>query len=220
VIYILEDDENIRQMETYALKNTGFEVRGFDNAHSFFEGCEERTPKLAILDIMLPGTDGLSVLAGMRSDAKLRFVPVIMVTAKTTELDVVRGLDLGADDYITKPFGIMEFISRVKAILRRTQVPPQTRFSSEGIVLDDEKRQVTARGELCDLTFKEYELLKFLLANQGIVLSRDRIMDRVWGVDYEGMSRTVDMHVKTLRKKLGACGGVIKTVRNIGYKFE
>ena len=220
MIYIVEDDINIRQMESYALKNSGFDVAEFSDAVSLYHACEARLPDLIILEIMLPGEDGLTILRTLRGDSRTKKLPVIMVTAKTTELDAVRGLDSGADDYITKPFGIIEFISRVKAVLRRTGDRVDTLFSLGGIVMDDEKHQVTADGDHCELTFKEYELLKFLLSNQGIVLSRDKIMDRVWGTDYKGESRTVDMHIKTLRQKLGSQGSLIKTVRNVGYKIE
>ncbi len=220
MIYIVEDDVNIRQMESYALKNSGYEVEEFSDVNGFFERCEQRTPKLVILDVMLPFEDGLSILRRIRANAKLRALPVIMVTAKTSELDAVKGLDCGADDYITKPFGIMELISRVKAVLRRTSAQTQTVYSLGGISLEDEKRIVTVNGTPCDLTYKEYELLKLLLSNEDIVLTRDRIMDNVWGADYEGETRTVDVHVKTLRQKLGACGNLIKTVRNVGYKIE
>ena len=168
-------------------------------AHHFLS-VWKNIPSLILLDIMLPGEDGLDILTRIRADKATADVPVIMVTAKTSELDKVKGLDLGADDYITKPFGVMELISRVKALLRRTSV--------------------TVAGQLCELTFKEFELLKYLMLNQGIVLSRDKIMDQVWGFEYEGESRTVDMHIKTLRQKLGAAGSCIKTVRNVGYMIE
>ena len=220
MIYIVEDDINIRQMESYALKNSGYDVREFSDAASFFAQCEIRLPSLVILDIMLPGTDGLSVLQKLRRDSRTKEIPVIMVTAKTSELDVVKGLDMGADDYVAKPFGIMEFISRVKAILRRTSSETETNIECGMLTLDDEKRTVYACGEICELTYKEYELLKYLMLNRGIVISRDKIMNRVWGTDYKGESRTVDMHIKTLRQKLRECGEYIKTVRNVGYKFE
>ena len=220
MIYIVEDDVNIRQMESYALKNSGFETEEFGDVRGFFERCEQRTPKLVILDVMLPQEDGLSILKRIRANPRLRTLPVIMVTAKTSELDAVKGLDCGADDYITKPFGIMELISRVKAVLRRTSAQTQTVYTLGGRTLEDAKRVVTVHGETCDLTYKEYELLKLFLANEDIVLTRDRIMDSVWGEDYEGETRTVDVHVKTLRQKLGDCGNLIKTVRNVGYKIE
>ena len=223
MIYIVEDDVNIRQMESYALKNTGYKVREFACSDAFFKECEKELPELVILDIMLPGENGLGILQRLKSAPQTKEIPVVMVTAKGTELDVVRGLDFGADDYIAKPFGIMEFISRVKARLRSTGNKPEEigeMFSFKGIHLDDEKHIVYTDDEVCELTFKEYELLKLLLKNQGAVLARDKIMDRVWGFDYEGESRTIDMHIKTLRQKLGKYGEVIKTVRNVGYKAE
>lgn len=222
MIYIVEDDVNIRQMESYALKNSGYEVTGFGDGTGFFAACAETVPELVILDIMLPGEDGLTILQRLRADVVLKAVPVIIITAKDTELDAVRGLDAGADDYVTKPFGIMEFISRVKALLRRVAVKEEkeTVYMFGGILLDDEKHLVSVDGEPCELTFKEYELLKYLMINRGLVLSREKIMDRVWGMDFEGGSRTVDMHIKTLRQKLGESGSVIRTVRNVGYKIE
>lgn len=220
MIYIVEDDANIRQMESYALKNSGFAVVELANAAAFWAECAKQLPELLILDIMLPGEDGLSILQKLRADNRTRDIPVIMVTAKSGELDAVRGLDEGADDYIAKPFGIIEFVSRVKAALRRVKKPETARLVAGDILLDDERRLVFAGGSLCSLTFKEYELLKLLLQNSGIVLTRERIMDKVWGVDFEGESRTVDMHIKTLRQKLGQSGALIKTVRNVGYKID
>ena len=220
MIYIVEDDVNIRQMESYALQNSGYAVREFGDARGFFEACQQRLPELVILDIMLPGDDGLAILRTLRGNPQTRQIPVIMATAKATELDAVKALDSGADDYITKPFGIMELISRVKAVLRRFQTDEVKTLRFGGIVLDDERHTVTADDVPCELTFKEYELLKYLLLNESIVLSRNKIMDRVWGINYEGESRTVDMHIKTLRQKLGTWGGCIKTVRNVGYKIE
>lgn len=220
MIYIVEDDENIRQMETYALKNSGYEVDGFGDGEAFFAACEKRLPSLAILDIMLPGDDGLEILRKFRGMHRCKSIPVIMVTAKSSELDAVKGLDSGADDYITKPFGIMELISRVKAVLRRMEASgAENSYQVGGIYLNTESHSVTVDHRECELTYKEFELLKYLMANQGIVLTRDRIMDRVWGMDYEGESRTVDVHIKTLRQKLGEAGSAIKTVRNVGYKI-
>lgn len=220
MIYIVEDDRNIRELERYALQNSGFEADAFENASGFFAACDKITPELVLLDIMLPNEDGLSILKRLRDSSKWKNIPVIMVTAKDTEIDKVKGLDLGADDYITKPFGIMELISRVKALLRRVQIiENKSTLQYNNIVLNDEKRTVTADGKNIELTYKEYELLKLLLMNKGIVLSRNKIMEHVWGFDYEGESRTVDMHVKTLRQKLGECGKNVKTVRNVGYKI-
>lgn len=220
-IYIVEDDINIREIERYALKNSGYEVEEFEGSASFFKRLEKNIPSLILLDIMLPGEDGLDILTRIRADKATADVPVIMVTAKTSELDKVKGLDLGADDYITKPFGVMELISRVKALLRRTsRINEDSQLIHEDILMDMDKHAVTVAGQLCELTFKEFELLKYLMLNQGIVLSRDKIMDQVWGFEYEGESRTVDMHIKTLRQKLGAAGSCIKTVRNVGYMIE
>ncbi len=220
MIYIVEDDLNIRQMESYALKNSGYLTEEFDDGVSFFAACEKKLPDLILLDIMLPGDDGLKILQTLKANQRTRFIPVILITAKTTELDTVKGLDLGADDYIAKPFGIMEFISRVKAVLRRTSSSGDGVLALGQIQMDDQKRQVWSESRLCELTYKEYELLKFFLQNPGIVLSREKLINRVWCIDYEGESRTVDMHVKTLRQKLGSQGALIKTVRNVGYKIE
>ena len=219
-IYIVEDDADIRGMMTYALRNSGYEVEGFGDGKSFFEAVGARTPDLVLLDILLPGEDGLSLLSALRARPETKDLPIMMVTAKTTELDKVTGLDMGADDYLTKPFGIMELVSRVKALLRRTAPKEQAQVYRCGDVeLDDSRHAVTVGGEPCILTYKEYELLKFLLINQDIVVSRENIISHVWGFDYGGESRTVDMHVKTLRQKLGESGALIKTVRNVGYKL-
>ena len=212
---------NIREIQRYALRNSGFEVQEFGCGRELYQAIRQRAPSLILLDIMLPGEDGLEILKNLRSDRATAKVPVIMLTAKSTELDKVKGLDLGADDYMTKPFGVMELISRVKALLRRTEGLTESAILTNGeIAVDTEKRKVTVSGSPCELTFKEFELLKMLILNSGIVLSRDKIMDQVWGFDYEGESRTVDMHIKTLRKKLGVGGGAIKTVRNVGYVMD
>jgi len=220
-IAIVEDDKNISEIESFALKNSGYEVEVYGTAADFYEGIKESTFQLIMLDIMLPDEDGLSILQKIRENKQTRKTPVIMVTAKTTEIDKVRGLDMGADDYITKPFGIMELISRVKALLRRTGEIKEEKFLSlGGIFLDHEKHVVYVNDKPCELTYKEYELCKLLLQNAGIVTSRDIIMDKVWGTDFEGESRTLDMHIKTLRQKLGEEGSRIKTVRNVGYILE
>lgn len=221
LIYIVEDDVNIREIETFALKNSGYQTKDFGCAADFYAKLEEKIPNLIILDIMLPDEDGLSIVKKIRSNPESRRVPVIMVTAKTTELDKVKGLDLGADDYITKPFGIMELISRVKALLRRCDGMEDEKFYSVGgLLLDIEKHSVTVDEQPVELTYKEYELLRLLMQNAGIVTSRDAIMERVWGTDFEGESRTLDMHIKTLRQKLGSAGAMIKTIRNVGYMIE
>lgn len=220
-IYIVEDDVNIREIERYALKNSGYQVEEFETGADFFRRLEKAVPSLILLDIMLPGEDGLDILTRIRANKATAGIPIIMVTAKTSELDKVKGLDLGADDYITKPFGVMELISRVKALLRRTQnTQEESRIRHGEILLDNDRHAVYLGETPCELTFKEFELLKYLLVNQGIVLSRDKIMDQVWGFEYGGESRTVDMHIKTLRQKLGAAGSCIKTVRNVGYMIE
>lgn len=219
LIYVVEDDINIQEIETFALGNAGYQVRGFATAKEFLTAMDSVIPDLILLDVMLPDEDGLSVLRKLRADRATKSVPVIMVTAKTTELDKVKGLDLGADDYVTKPFGVMELISRVKAMLRRTAIEgSQEKVLCLGeIVLDREKHTVHVSGERCELTYKEFELLKLLMSNAGTVTTREIILDRVWGIDFEGESRTLDMHIKTLRQKLGTQGGLIKTVRNVGY---
>ena len=220
-IYIVEDDKNIREIEMFALKNSGYAVEEFENAKSFFSRTAEKVPDLVLLDIMLPDMDGLDIVKKLRSRPDTVRVPIILVTAKTTELDKVKGLDIGADDYLTKPFGVMELISRVKALLRRSRALQDDKQLVLGdITLDSERREVHVAGEVCELTFKEFELLKLLMVNAGIVLHRDTIMSDVWGTDYEGESRTLDMHIKTLRQKLGEAGNMIKTVRNVGYKME
>lgn len=221
VIYIVEDDINIREIEHYALKNSGYEVEEFENGTDFFKRLDYQIPDLVLLDIMLPDEDGMSILSKIRSEKRTEKIPVIMVTAKATEMDKVKGLDSGADDYLTKPFGIMELISRVKALLRRTkEVNVETQIKYGDIFVDDEKHSVKVCGKHCELTYKEYELLKYLIKNKGIVISRDKLLSKVWGFEYEGETRTVDAHVKTLRQKLGNAGSCIKTVRNVGYMVE
>lgn len=220
-IYIVEDDVNIREIERYALKNSGYDVEEFENGKEFFKRMEKKLPSLILLDIMLPHEDGLDILTKIRANKFTAAIPVIMVTAKASELDKVKGLDLGADDYMTKPFGVMELISRVKALLRRVgKGQAESKLCHGDILLDSDKHAVTVCGKNCELTYKEFELLKYLMINRGIVLSRDKIMDQVWGFEYEGESRTVDMHIKTLRQKLGISGRCIRTVRNVGYMIE
>lgn len=219
LIYIVEDDKNIAEIESFALKNVGYEVENFSSAREFYRALEKRVPDLFLLDIMLPDEDGLSIIKRLKSDIKTSYPPIILVTAKASEIDKVKGLDQGADDYMTKPFGVMELISRVKALLRRSKVVGEMPLvlSFETIRMEEEKHMVTVDGQVCELTYKEYELLKLLLINAGIVTSRDRILEKIWGTDFEGESRTLDMHIKTLRKKLGEAGSYIKTVRNVGY---
>lgn len=217
-IFIVEDDKNIREIESYALKNSGYDTGEFEDAESFYSALENKIPDLILLDIMLPDEDGLEIVKKVRHNFKTARVPIILVTARTTELDKVKGLDIGADDYLTKPFGIMELISRVKALLRRSRsLMEEPVMMFEGIRLDSDKRVVKSDDETVDLTYKEFELLKLLMANAGNVLSRTLIMEKVWGTDFEGESRTLDMHIKTLRQKLGNEGNHIKTIRNVGY---
>ena len=221
LIYAVEDDKNILEIEMFALKNSGYQVEGFECARDFYKKLEEKQPDLALLDIMLPDEDGLEIVAKLRRRPETKKLPIIMVTAKSTEIDKVKGLDVGADDYLTKPFGVMELISRVKALLRRTtNAQEESQISYGNILVDNDKHAVYVDGNLCELTYKEFELFKYLVINKGIVLSRDKIMNQVWGFDYEGESRTVDMHIKTLRQKLGEAGSHIKTVRNVGYMVE
>lgn len=221
LIYIVEDEENIREIETFALKNSGFEVQAYSCASDFYAGIGEKKPDLALLDVMLPDGDGLAIVKKLRERTDTARLPIIMVTAKTTELDKVKGLDQGADDYLAKPFGIMELISRVKALLRRTEREKERKcFRLGELLLDEERRGVYVNDIEIDLTYKEYELLKYMITNIGIVLSRDVLMEHVWGVEFEGESRTVDMHIKTLRQKLGKAGNHIKTVRSVGYRME
>ena len=220
-IYVVEDDRNIREIEKIALQNSGYEVEEFETATPFLEALQKKMPDLLLLDIMLPDGDGLDIVKKLRCNSETEHLPIILVTAKTTELDKVRGLDNGADDYLTKPFGIMELISRVKAILRRTHKEQVEKVITIGAVcLNEEKHRVTVDGEACELTYKEYELLKLLMTNEGIVTSREDILDKVWGTNFEGESRTLDMHIKTLRQKLKSAGSMIKTVRNVGYIFN
>ena len=220
-IYVVEDDQNIREIESFALKNAGFEVEDFECAAAFNKRMERVLPDLILLDIMLPDRDGLEILKDLRARVETRRLPIIMVTAKTTEIDKVKGLDMGADDYLTKPFGVMELISRVKALMRRSSgLQEDTLLQFQELVMDLEKHRVSVQGEPVELTFKEFELLRIFMQNAGIVLQRETLMNKVWGTDYEGESRTLDMHIKTLRQKIGTYGNHIKTVRNVGYRLE
>lgn len=220
LVYIVEDDNNISEIESFALKNSGYITEVFETGKIFFKHLQNKKPDIVLLDIMLPDMDGLEILKKMKNTPDYKKIPVILVTAKTTEIDKVKGLDLGADDYISKPFGIMELISRVKALLRRTlNLEEEKVLSYESVVMDVEKRAVYVNNDAVELTYKEFELLKLLLQNSGIVLRREVIMDRVWGTEFEGESRTLDMHIKTLRQKLGEGGAIIKTIRNVGYEI-
>ena len=219
-VYCVEDDESIRNLIIYALENNNFDVVGFEDGRSFFESLDI-LPDLILLDIMLPDEDGYEILRKLKYNLKTKDIPVIMLTSKTSEFDKVKGLDMGADDYIAKPFGVMELISRIKAVLRRTRPSEDDdeMYRLVDIELDVKRHKVSLGGDEIQLTFKEFELLNYLMANQGIVLSRDKIMNRVWGFDFEGESRTVDVHIRTLRIKLGDSGKLIKTIRNVGYKI-
>lgn len=217
LIYIVEDDDSIREIESFALINSGHEICGFRNAKEFYEKLKIATPDLCLLDLMLPDESGNEITRKLRANQETKEIPIIMVTAKTTDLDLVKGIEDGADDYIKKPFSVMELISRVKALLRRTKSEEIKELTFEEISINNDKREVRVNGEIIDLTYKEYELLTFFILNKGIVLKRDLIMDKVWGLEYEGETRTIDMHVKTLRKKLGSSGARIKTIRNVGY---
>ncbi len=218
-IYILEDDADISELESYALQNSGYETRVFANSAAFYQALNQELPDLVLLDIMLPGESGLDVMARLRSASRTRGLKIILVTAKTGEMDTVRGLDMGADDYITKPFGIMELVSRVRARLRTASASAAEVLTFQDLQMDTSRRLVHVQGRSCDLTYKEYELLRLFLSNPNVALSRDLLMEKVWGYDYDGSTRTLDMHIKTLRKKLGQFSGSIQTVRNVGYKL-
>ncbi len=220
MIYIVEDDESIRELVLYALNGNDYHTRGFENGDDFFE-CMNKDPylpSLVLLDIMLPGMDGLTILKRLRQKTQWQQIPVIMISAKGTDLDKVKGLDLGADDYVTKPFSIMELMSRVNAILRRTKGTGAKVLNYNEIEIDDERHQVTANGRNIHLTLKEYDLLYCLIQNQDLAMTREKLVELVWGFEFEGESRTVDMHIKTLRQKLGDSGKYIKTIRGVGYK--
>lgn len=222
-IFCVEDDANIRELVVYALRASDFRAEGFDRTAALYERFAEELPDLLILDIMLPDDDGITALRRLRADPKTAHLPILLLTAKTAEYDKVTGLDAGADDYVTKPFGVMELISRIKALLRRASAfqPREDHTLTVGpIALDLDRRTVTVEDRQISLTFKEFELLHYLMENRSIVLSREKIMAAVWGFDFEGESRTVDMHIKTLRQKLGAAGSLIGTVRGVGYKIS
>ena len=220
MIYIVEDDESIREIESIALKNSNYIVSAFENAKEFYKKLDELVPDLILLDVMLPDESGYDIVRKLRKRPATQDIPIIMVTAKTTEMDMIKGFDGGADDYIKKPFSIMELITRVKALLRRTAKEEPKLLKLDDLVIDHERHVVTVNNEPVDLTYKEYELLRLLMGSQGIVMTREVIMRSVWDTDFEGETRTVDMHIKTLRHKLGDYGSRIKTVRNVGYVIE
>ena len=221
MIWCVEDDASIRDIEVYALRSTGFEATGFEDGMSFWQALQSQTPELVVLDVMLPGLDGIELLRRMRASDAFSQIPVVMATAKGAEYDKIQGLDLGADYYLTKPFGVMELVSCVKAVLRRCapQKTPQLLIAG-ALTLDPERHIVMADGARVELTLKEFELLRLLLLHPGVAFTREKLMERVWGTDYLGETRTVDMHVRTLRQKLGACGEMIETVRGVGYRLE
>ena len=221
MIWCVEDDASIRDIEVYALQSTGLEARGFEDGTSFWEALQKQRPELVVLDVMLPGIDGIELLRRMKSSPELDSIPVVMATAKGTEYDKIQGLDLGADYYIAKPFGVMELVSCVKAVLRRC-APKQVEhlLKASGLIVNLDQHTVTADGERVALTFKEFELLRLFLSHPGMAFTRDQLMAEIWGTDYLGESRTVDMHIRTLRQKLGKYGDMIETVRNVGYRLE
>ena len=221
MIWCVDDDNTIRDIEVYTLTQTGFEAKGFADGISMLEALKTEKPELIVLDIMLPGKDGVEILKEIRSNPETRKIPVIMATAKGTEMDKIQGLDTGADDYLVKPFGVMEMVSRIKAVLRRCEPDEKKEVLSIGkITLSDKEHLVIVNGEKVVLTFKEFEILKLFMSNPGIVFSRDKLLSEVWGIDYLCESRTVDMHIKTLRQKLGDAGALIETVIGVGYKME
>lgn len=221
MIWCVEDDASIRDIEVYTLSSTGFDARGFADGVSFWSALQTEKPDLVVLDVMLPGVDGIELLQRMKASAELRTIPVVMATAKGAEYDKIRGLDLGADYYLVKPFGVMELVSCVKAVLRRCQPEGDSSVLRSGEVsLDTRAHTVLSGGERVDLTYKEYELLRLFLSHPGTAYTRDRLMELVWGMDYCGESRTVDMHIRTLRQKLGKAGAHITTVRGVGYRWE
>lgn len=220
LIYVVEDDSSIREIESIALKNSGHTVLSFENAKSFYKQLEKSVPDLLLLDIMLPDEDGNTIVHSLRKNKETKKLPIIMVTAKTNEIDMIRGLENGADDYLKKPFSIMELITRVKVLLRRCEVEREDILQVGEITIDNNRHKCMIDGNVVELTYKERELLKYLMMNEGIVVSREQIMAAVWGEEFEGESRTVDMHIKTLRQKLKGAGEHIRTVRNVGYVIE
>ena len=221
MIWCVEDDSSIRDIEVYALTSTGFEARGFEDGDSFWSALQTERPDLVVLDVMLPGKDGVTLLKMMKENKEFCEIPVIMATAKGSEYDKIQSLDMGADDYLVKPFGIMEMVSRVKAVLRRCKPAKESKLLKlEGLVLNPNEHTVTVDGERVVLTFKEYELLHLFLSQPGTAFSREQLLSSVWNTDYVGETRTVDMHIRTLRQKLGKYGHIIETVRNVGYRLE
>ena len=220
MIWCVEDDASIRDIEVYALNSTGLAAEGFADGAAFWQALQRTQPELVVLDVMLPEIDGIELLRRMKADAALREIPVIMATAKGAEYDKIQGLDLGADDYLAKPFGVMELVSRVKAVLRRCRPQPAAVLRCGGLVVDEQEHTVTADGVRVVLTYNEYQLLRLFLSHPGTAFTRDQLMEQVWGMDFYGESRTVDMHIRTLRQKLGVYGEHIETVRSVGYRWR
>ena len=220
MIWCVEDDASIRDIEVYALNSTGLAAEGFADGAAFWQALQKTQPELVVLDVMLPEIDGIELLRRMKADAALREIPVIMATAKGAEYDKIQGLDLGADDYLAKPFGVMELVSRVKAVLRRCRPQPVAVLRCGGLMVDEQEHTVTADGVRVVLTYKEYQLLRLFLSHPGTAFTRDQLMEQVWGMDFYGESRTVDMHIRTLRQKLGVYGEHIETVRSVGYRWR
>lgn len=221
MIWCVEDDASIRDIEVYALQSTGYEAQGFEDGASFLQALKTQKPELIVLDVMLPGEDGIELLRHLKDNPEYCEIPVVMATAKGAEYDKIQGLDLGADYYLTKPFGVMEFVSCIKAVLRRCK-PKQVEhlLKTGGLIVNIDEHTVTADGERIVLTYKEFEMLKLFLSHPGIAFSRDQLFNEVWGMDYCGDTRTVDMHIRTLRQKLKSYGEMIETVRNVGYRLE
>ena len=220
LIYCVEDDTSIRDIEIYTLRSTGYEAMGFENGKEFFEALHTRMPDLVILDIMLPDISGMEILTRLKKDPSTMHLPVILASAKGTEFDKISGLDTGADDYLTKPFGMMEMVSRVRAVLRRAKPKNESMITAGNIVMNDATHEVRVNNESVELTLKEYSVLKLLISHPHIVFTRDRLLNEIWGMDYDGETRTVDVHIRTLRPKLKEAGSCIETIRGVGYRYK
>lgn len=222
LIYIVEDDGSIGEIESFALKNAGYETEQFTCMSDFMKAMKQKTPALIVMDVMLPDADGFHAVIDLRQRREWARIPILMVSARAAELDIVKGLDCGADDYLTKPFGVMEFVSRINALIRRasTEIQGEDTLGNSAIELDKGKREVRVHGDPCSLTYKEFELLYALMSHPDNVLTRDYLMEEIWGIDFGGESRTLDMHIRSLRKKLGEEGRHIRTIRNVGYRYE
>lgn len=220
MIYCVEDDASIRDLEVYTLCSTGFAAQGFRDGKELFEAIHKQKPELIVLDIMLPGDDGVQILHRLKNSSELSEIPVIMATAKSMEYDKIKTLDMGADDYLVKPFGMLEMVSRIKAVLRRCKTPGSHVLCAAGVTLNEDEHTVAVDGERIALTYKEYELLRLFMSKPGIAFSREQLFSEIWGMDYCGETRTLDMHIRTLRQKLGEYGKLIETVRNVGYRMS